>query len=70
MERTIWKSKIKIDWILWIDKVQQRRNAVHAYKHREIGTFKEFYQDLYKYNEFQKMISNILPYPDEMYEPR
>lgn len=69
-ERKIWKSENKIDWIEWIDKVQQRRNAVHAFKHREIGTFEEFYEDLYKYNEFQKKISNILPYPDEMYEPR
>lgn len=69
-ERKVWRMQNKIDWIEWIDKIQQRRNAVHAFKHREIGSFSEFYEDLYKYYEFQKKISNILPYPDDMFEPR
>ena len=70
LDRRIWKSQNRIDWIEWIDKIQRRRNAVHAFKHREIGTFSEFYEDLYRYYEFQSMISNMLPYPSDEYKPR
>lgn len=40
--REIWKKQGSLDIIDWILKIQQRRNAIHAYKNREIGNFDEF----------------------------
>jgi hypothetical protein len=54
----------KWDWIKWIEKIQWRRNAIHAFKDRDIGNFDEFYNDLYLYYEFIKLIDAMLPYPD------
>jgi len=58
------------DWIEWIEKIQRRRNAIHAFKDRDIGNFNEFYNDLYLYYEFIKLIDAMLPYPDEKYDYR
>ena len=48
------------DWILYI---QQRRNAIHAYKNRDIGNWIEFYLDVRNYYEFLQLMNNNLPYP-------
>jgi hypothetical protein len=59
------------DWDSWILKIQQRRNAVHAYKNRDIGNFEEFFIDVRRYREFLRYINNRLPFPDdEIYKPR
>jgi len=68
-KKSVWVKGVE-DWDAWILKIQQRRNAVHAYKNRDIGTFDEFYVDVRKYLEFLQNINNRLPYPDEMYQPR
>lgn len=68
--KSIWR-KGDDDWDAWILKIQQRRNAVHAFKNRDIGTFDEFYGDLERYLKFLHYINNRLPYPDdEIYKPR
>ncbi len=67
--REIWKKEGQIDWIDWILKIQNRRNAIHAFKHREIGTFDEFYIELRNYLDFMRLISSTFPYPDEIYIP-
>ena len=41
--RKQWKDVGEEDWIRWIDHIQFRRNAIHAFKERPIGTFKEFF---------------------------
>jgi hypothetical protein len=58
------------DWDSWILKIQQRRNAVHAYKDRDIGNFEEFFIDVRKYREFLRHINDQLPYPHDLYKPR
>jgi hypothetical protein len=68
-KKRIWKDDDE-DWDLWLLKIQQKRNAVHAYKHREIGTFDEFFNDVRKYLEFLRYINKRLPYPGEMYIPQ
>lgn len=68
--RDQWKTEHKVDWIDWIEDIQQKRNAIHAFKHREIGDFEELYSSIGKYYVFLKLISRQLPYPDEIYEPR
>jgi hypothetical protein len=69
--REHWASVGEPDRIVWINKIQQRRNAVHAFKNRDIGDFTEFYQELKNYLVFIRFITNTFPYPnDEMYKPR
>ena len=67
--KSIW-LKEDDDWDSWILKIQQRRNAVHAFKNRDIGTFDEFFNDLRRYRQFLHYINDRLPYPGEIYKPR
>ncbi len=55
-------------WIDFIDFIQKRRNAIHAFKDREIGDFEEFKIYVKLYNEFIRSFN--LPYPDDIYEAR
>lgn len=66
--KKIWWSKEK-EWDKWILHVQRCRNAIHAFKHRDIGTFDDFFTDVHKYLLFLRNINDILPYPDENYNP-
>ena len=69
--RQYFKKKIWDDtWDKWVQQVQQRRNAIHAYKDRAIGTHSDLLAGMRKYLEFLRYINIRLPYPDEMYVPR
>jgi len=67
-EKKIWWGKEK-DWDEWILHIQKCRNAIHAFKHREIGTFDEFFIDVHKYMIFLRNINDHLPYPDDDFNP-
>jgi hypothetical protein len=58
------KQLVDKTWNNWILQIQQYRNAIHAYKNRDIGTWKEFYQDVRKYFEFLQLMNSLLPYPE------
>lgn len=64
-----WKNQGEIDWLEWILKIQQRRNAIHAFKNKEIGNMEQFHSELQNYLIFLRKVNNGLPYPDEMYMP-
>ncbi len=69
--RQYFKKKIWDDtWDKWVQRVQQRRNAIHAYKDRDIGTHGELLDDIRKYLVLLRYINIRLPYPDEIYVPR
>lgn len=51
------------DFDSFIDKVQQRRNAIHAFKPRDIGTLIEFKQCVVEYWKLLEEVHNSLPYP-------
>jgi|SRR5665213_18993 len=53
-----------------VELVQQRRNAIHAFKDRPIGDGIEFQGAVRGYLVLLRTINRRLPYPDEMYEPR
>jgi hypothetical protein len=53
-----------------VELVQQRRNAIHAFKDRPIGDGNEFQKAVRSYLALLRAINGRLPYPDEMYEPR
>jgi hypothetical protein len=49
--------------------VQDRRNAIHAFKDREIGTAQELHAAIRSYLAVLRYTAARLPYPDLMYEP-
>lgn len=52
------------EWIIYIELVQQRRNAIHAFKDRPLGTPRDFNDCVDKYLELLTEIDGQLPYPD------
>lgn len=69
--RQRWRAEGEPDWIEWIRKIQQRRNAIHAFKDKDIGTFEEFHQELKNYLAFMRKLTNTFSYPnDEMFKPQ
>jgi hypothetical protein len=68
--REIWKKQGRLDIIDWIFKIQQRRNAIHAYKDRDIGDFDEFFFELKNFLIVMRRLTDTFPYPDEyIYKP-
>lgn len=65
------KAKIFTDEQLALFKlVQERRNAIHAFKDRPIGTGSELHKAIRDYLGFLRLTAARLPYPDNVYEPR
>jgi hypothetical protein len=58
----IWTSSQK-HWTHWIEKIQHRRNAVHAYKDRDICTFDEFFAEMTMYLDFLMELEGQTPRP-------
>ncbi|WP_050385869.1 hypothetical protein [Bradyrhizobium pachyrhizi] len=52
-----------------IKLVQQRRNAIHAFQNKDIGTTKEFNDALRCYLDTLREVNGRLPYPDDIYSP-
>ncbi|MCZ6594734.1 MAG: hypothetical protein O6943_07460 [Bacteroidetes bacterium] len=67
-KKEVWTNDDR--WDAWILIIQKRRNAIHAYKDRELGTLKEFEDMVRTYFLFLSNINERLPYPDEDYMPR
>lgn len=67
-KRKIWSPEE--NWEPWVRMVQQRRNAIHAFKAKTIGTTDEFHTALGTLLEFVRFINGRLPYPDGYYAPR
>lgn len=63
------KSLLSDEQISYIELVQQRRNAIHAFKDRPIGTKNEYHECVSKYLELMIDINSRLPYPDAIYGP-
>lgn len=69
--RSIWKDQGRLDIIDWILKIQQRRNAIHAFKDRNIGDFDEFFYELKNFLIVMRRLADTFPYPDDHdYKPR
>lgn len=56
----IWRDSQR-EWDSWLSSVQQKRNAIHAYRRRDIGSFDEFKANVVKYHEFLDMLAGQLP---------
>jgi len=66
--RRIWTAGR--DWNTYVQRVQQRRNAIHAFRARDIGTFDDWRNELPFHLSFVRDINGRVPYPDAIYEPR
>ncbi len=62
--RKIWKQEGSTDWINWISFIQNKRNAIHAFKHRDIGDFDIFFENVRLYLQFLRDLTDDLPYPE------
>jgi hypothetical protein len=64
-KRSLWSK----EWNEYVLNIQNKRNAIHAFQDREIGTFEEFYKCLPAYLLMIKRFNLGLPYPNEAYIP-
>lgn len=65
--KRIWETGE--NWDSLVGRVQQRRNAIHAFRDRDIGTFDDFYADLRLFLALLRRLNDQLPYPDGGYCP-
>lgn len=63
----IWDSKAEPH--LYLAELQMRRNAVHAFQKKEIGTFADFKRSIRHHLLLLRRLNDMLPYPDEIYRP-
>jgi hypothetical protein len=61
--RRIWDTGR--NWNPYVEMVQQRRNAIHAFKHKNIGTIHDWTEALRLHLSFLRETGRGLPYPDE-----
>lgn len=52
-------------WDAWIRIIQERRNAIHHFKGRPIGTWKEYESNVRVYLCFASQVNSRLSYPDD-----
>ncbi|WP_019865819.1 hypothetical protein [Methylovulum miyakonense] len=64
-KRDLWSK----EWNEYVLSIQNKRNAIHAFQDKEIGTFEEFYNCLPAYLLMIKRFNLGLPYPEEAYIP-
>ncbi len=65
-DRAIWADGDRDEWHDWCKLVRQRRNAIHAYRDRDIGTWPELQSAIRKYRDFVNDLNCRVPYPDEL----
>lgn len=65
--RHVWTNSQKKQWNKVLEKIRDHRNAIHAYRHRDLGTFPEFGETVHHYLCFILELENQIPYPDEQY---
>jgi hypothetical protein len=58
--RDVWLPEQRT-WDTWLEAVQHRRNAIHAYRDREVGTHYEFLSAIVGFREFAKVLDAQVP---------
>lgn len=60
----VWTARQVAEWDDWLSMVRDRRNSVHAFNHREIGTWSEWNEAVVRYHDFIGELDGRVPYPD------
>lgn len=68
-KKSIWSTEEIVAKDEWLTRVQSKRNAIHAYKDRELEDFDFFREQVKKYLEFLMDLLRRVPYPDDIYGP-
>lgn len=55
-------------WNVWIEKIQLRRNAIHSFVSRDLGSHSDFTDDVKNYRDFLKMLVERMPPSPESFE--
>lgn len=63
----LWDDNKSKDY-LWINSIQYKRNAIHSFTYRDIGTPADFLDDIDRLYKFVDMILNRLPAIEEVIE--
>lgn len=63
--KRIWD--VGMNWNPYVELVQRRRNAIHAFQNRDIGTFPAWTDALRLHLSFVRDVGGGLPYPDEQF---
>ena len=66
--KKIWRKGE--EWDAWILHIQQKRNAIHAFRNRNIGSLDIWKKDIKNHLAFLRYMNSRLPYPDEVYVPQ
>jgi hypothetical protein len=66
----VWTDNEKQEWDPWLAEIRDRRNALHAFKEREIGSFVDLHRGVRRYLELIRTLDGRVPYPDEVYGPQ
>lgn len=53
----------------YIEELQRRRNAIHAFQKKDIGTFTDFKKAIRCHLQLLREVNNMLPYPGDEYQP-
>lgn len=61
----VWTERQSDHWRPGLETIRQRRNAVHAYQHRELGKWRDFWESVAAYRAFLLETERSVPYPDE-----
>lgn len=64
---TVWTEAQRSRWRPFADSVMQKRNAIHAFQSRDLGSHEEFREAVVKYRSFLLDHEGQVPYPDEQY---
>jgi hypothetical protein len=62
----LWAS----EWDVYVQKVQARRNAIHAFHARDLGNAREFEHAVRGYLKLVREVNCELPYPDGRFMPQ
>ena len=64
------RKLIGVDGDSLVQLVQERRNAIHAFKDRPIGNGTEFWGAVRGYLSLLRDLNSRMPYPDDIYVPQ
>jgi hypothetical protein len=68
-KKSVWTNDEREEKNNWLELIQNRRNAIHAYKDREIDNFDFFRLQVKNYLGFLMDLLGRVPYPDVNYGP-
>lgn len=56
----LWEDKNSKEYI-WVDSIRKKRNAIHSFEEKDIGTPQDFIEDINELYSFVERVMNQLP---------